>query len=106
MISNLSLVSSHEAADEEILLSNFLVGAHYNGALMVTGRGCEIQFTLIYPEAGKHGMMNESCLLYSSMSPSGMIKLGERAELIKTSFHISVDPEMPTFQTLEPLVYD
>lgn len=97
---------SHGRVDEETLLSNFLVGAHYNGALTVTGRGCEIQFTLIYPEAGKHGMMNEWCLLYSSMSPSGMIKLGQRAELIKTSFHISVDPKRPTLQTLEPLVYD
>lgn len=106
MISNPSLMFSHEAADEETLLNNFVVGAHDNGALTVTGRGCEIQFTLIYPEPGKHGMMNERCLLYSSMSPSGMIKLGQRAELIKTSFHISVDPERRTFQTSEPLVYD
>jgi hypothetical protein len=73
---------------------------------MVTGRGCEIQFTLIYPEAGKHGMMNEWCLLSSSMSPSGMIKPGQRVELIKTSCHISVAPERHTFQTSEPLVYD
>lgn len=74
--------------------------------LMVTGRGCEIQFTLISPEAEKHGMMNERCLLYSSMSPSGMIKPGQRVELIKTSFYISVAPERHTFRTLEPLVYD
>ena len=92
--------------DGKTLLSNFLVGAHYNGALAVTGRGCEIQFTLIYPEAGTQGMMNEWCLLSSSMSPSGMIKPGQRVELVKTSFHLSADPERHTLQTSEPLAYD
>jgi hypothetical protein len=40
------------------------------------------------------------------MSPSGMAKLGQGAELLKTSFHISVDLERNKFQTSEPLVYD
>jgi hypothetical protein len=106
MIINTSFRFPHETIDEETLLSNFLVGVQYNGALTVTGRCCEIQFTLICPEAGKHGVMNEWCLLYSSMSPSGMAKLGQGAELLKTSFHISVDLERNKFQTSEPLVYD
>lgn len=97
---------SHETMDEETLFTNFVVGAHYNGALAILGRGSEIPFAQTYPEAGKHGVMNGGCLLYSSMSPSGMIKLCQRAELIKTSFHIALDPERPTFQTSEPLVYD
>lgn len=73
---------------------------------LVIGRGCEIPFAQKYPNTGKHGVMNEGCLLYSSMSPLGMVKLCQRAELIKTSFHIALDPERPTFQTSEPLVYD
>lgn len=97
---------SHETMDKETLSTNFVVGAHYNGALAVIGRGCETPFAQTYPEAGKHGVMNEGCLLCSSMSSSGMIKLCQTAELIKTSFHIALDPQRPTFQTSEPLVYD
>lgn len=67
---------------------------------------CEIQFTLICPEAGKHRVKNAWCLFYSPTSLSGTTKLGQRAELIKTSFHISADPERNKFQTSEPVVYD
>lgn len=35
-----------------------------------------------------------------------MTKLAQGAELIKTSFHISADPERNEFQTSEPVVYN
>lgn len=67
---------------------------------------CEIQLTLICPEAGKHGVRRAWCLLHFPVSLSGMTKLGQAAELIKTPFHISADPERNIFPTSEPLVYD
>lgn len=44
---------------------------------------CEIQLTLISPEAGKYGVRSAWCLLYS-ISLSGRTKLGQGTELIKT----------------------
>lgn len=67
---------------------------------------CEIQFTLICPEARKHGVRSVWCLLYSPMSLSGMTKLGQGAEFLKPSFRLSAHPERNKFQTLEPVVYD
>lgn len=67
---------------------------------------CEIQLTLICPEAGKHGVRSAWCFFHSPMSLSGMNKLGQGTELLKTPFHISAHPERNTFQTSEPVVYD
>lgn len=67
---------------------------------------CEIQLTLICPEAGKNGVRSACCLLHPPTSLSGMPKLGQGAELIKTRFHISAQPERKTFQISEPVVYD